>query len=415
MDETYLIDSNPSIVPSCSLLPHLAYVHNERYNLVLVLPEIKHCVCIVIMLSKACKKPCGPQKICNPASGRCVLKSGKLGRLLKSKKSRSKSKLYKRRSKSRTAKIPAKIEPVLVPAQENLIKRLPPVVISGNDIIIPVIRLANPVDIFRPPGIGSSSMLSFKVSKNLLDRYSIPNLTGFLNNNQVYLEGLSSRQRIVLSGYTSKGDELVNMYMKNETKDLEEYILTYWGGWNVDYTRNPLYYQLRDLGCPENAHAACFWTLQKDPSLLIKTFMSAIKSYISELTEIFNKSPKLTSPITVFRGVKNTYYKTTNSDIFQNKDFMSTTLSPKVALRFMNSASNCCFKQINLIPGARAIFIEPLSRHPEEFEILLPPGNRFVISEIEMNLTQKAQGLDEMRLLSELMLNHAKVSILQQV
>lgn len=369
------------------------------------------------MPSKACKKPCGPQKICNPASGRCVLKSGKLGQLLKSKKSRSKSRSHKRRSKSRTVKVkvPMKIEPVLVPVQENFIKRLPPVMISGNDIIIPVIRLANPADMFQPPpGVGVS-MLSFKVSTNLLDRYSIPNLTEFLNNSQVYLEGLSSRQRIVLSGYTSKGDELVNMYMKNETKQLEEYILTYWGGWNVDYTHNPFYYQLRDLGCPENAHAACFWKFQKGPSLLIKTFMSAIKSYISELTEIFNKSPKLTSPITVFKGVKNTYYKTTNSGIFQNRDFMSTTLSPKVALRFMNSASNCCFKQINLIPGARAIFMEPLSQHPEEFEILLPPGNKFTISEIEMNLNQKAQGLDETRLLSGLILDHTKVSILQQV
>lgn len=44
------------------------------------------------MSSKDCKKKCDPLKICNPQSGRCVLKSGKLGQLLTPKKSRSRDK-----------------------------------------------------------------------------------------------------------------------------------------------------------------------------------------------------------------------------------------------------------------------------------------------------------------------------------
>lgn len=43
------------------------------------------------MFTTACKKPCESRKICNPKSGRCVLKEGSIGKRILKLKSRDKS------------------------------------------------------------------------------------------------------------------------------------------------------------------------------------------------------------------------------------------------------------------------------------------------------------------------------------
>lgn len=414
------------------------------------------------MSSKSCKKPCERQKICNPASGRCVLRSGKLGQSLKSKshdkssmgKSRrrpdkeSKSKKIMKVNPRKTVTISPKktspravekivtissprrnekIAPISSPRKVEIPEnKLPPVTIVGNRVGIPTIRLIDPIDLFQKSRYRTGlSTTVFSVSKNLLNMYNIPNLSEFLNNNQKYLDGLSQRQLVVLAGYTLDGDELANMYLRNDRTKLEKYIFQHWSIYSQEksYGHNPLYFQLRDLGAPslpgdpeslQNTNLMISWLGKKDNSSLISTFMSAIKSFISELIEIFDKSPKLESPITVFRGARTAYYKTGGS-IFNNKEFMSASLSPKVAIQFMERITSCCFKQINLVRGAKVIFMEPISQNPDELEVLIPPGNKFEITEVKKDLTQKSQNLEERQMLADFNLEHAKISILQQV
>lgn len=398
------------------------------------------------MASRNCKKLCNLSRICNPQSGRCVLKSGKIGQLLKLKKFRSKSKPKSRskskpksklRSRSRdksgarlSAKSQAKQsnlpekesrkiskvnEPIEAHKKSSSERKSMPVTITGQKIEIPIIKLIEPVDPLLPfPG--KKQVISFKVSKSFLADYNTSNLTEFLDNNRRYLEGCSMRQKLILSGYTRGGDELVNMYLLKDFQDLRQYIFNHWrsGGNLVDYMFNPMYYQLRELGGPENVHSMQYWLERLEDEVLVKTIMSAIEKYIGELTRIFDKSPKLTKPIIVYRGTKSEYYKD-KSDIFHNTTFMSTSLSPKIALGFINTLYRCCFKEIHLVPGAKAIFLEPLTQQPKEVEVLLPPGTKFRITEIIKDITQIPQNMEELQLFQNFEGENAKVAVLHQI
>lgn len=363
------------------------------------------------MPSKPCKKPCGTQKVCNPASGRCILKSGKLGQSLtlkshgKSNKPqyRSKSKSHKR-SKSRVKKDTKsrsrKNGFISVIIKQEHVRKLSSVTITGNNVkmsIMSMINFINPFSMTKP----ELWKVSFKVPKSLLNSYNASNLTEFLNNNQAYLDRLSMRERINLYGYTKAGDQLVNMYLRNDIQALEQYISS-----RGNYQHIPIYYQLRDRGAPEGIDEIHSWLRTKDTQSLIKIFISAIKSYIDELVKVFDNSPALTRPITVFRGVKTAYYKTDNSNVFHNREFMSASLDPDIAITFTDSTAGCCFKQINLVPGAKAIFIAPLSQEPNELEVLLPPGNKFMVSE-KINTTQRSQDSTARTL--------SRITVLQQV
>lgn len=378
------------------------------------------------MTSKSCKKPCNLSQICNPQSGRCVLKSGKIGQLLNLKKSRSRDKSSSKlsakpqvkrtkRPEKESRKIPKVDEPMEARKKSSPERKSMPVTITGQKIEIPIIRLIDPVNPLLPfPG--KKQVISFKVSKDFLSDYNTSNLTEFLDNNRRYLEGCSMRQKLILSGYTQGGDELVNMYLLKDFQNLRQYIFNSWrsGGNLVNYMFNPMYYQLRELGGPENVHSMQSWLQGLEDEVLVKMIMSSIEKYIGELTRIFDKSPKLTKPIVVYRGTKSEYYKD-KSDIFHNTTFMSTSLSPKVALVFINTLYRCCFKEIHLVPGAKAIFLESLTQQPKEVEVLLPPGTKFRIKEIIKDITQIPQNLEELQLFQSFEGENAKVAVLRQI
>lgn len=102
-----------------------------------------------------------------------------------------------------------------------------------------------------------------------------------------------------------------------------------------------------------------------------------IGNYVTDLINIFNKAPKLEKNLYVFRGTKTFYYGTEGSKVFTNMEFMSTSISPRLALNF--TRDECYFTQIKLRPGSRVIFIEPVSQHWGELEVLIPPGNKFKV------------------------------------
>lgn len=104
----------------------------------------------------------------------------------------------------------------------------------------------------------------------------------------------------------------------------------------------------------------------------------AIKSYIKDLDRIIKNSPPLTKEITVYRGVKDKYYyPDKNNKTFINNTFMSTSYSIYNAYEF--AGQKCCMKKIICKPGTSAIFLECITSHPRENEILLGLNNRFNI------------------------------------
>lgn len=207
----------------------------------------------------------------------------------------------------------------------------------------------------------------------------------FLSRNQKFLSSLTMRERIILSGYTFQGDRFTNLYLRKDPS-----LDTYISEWVPDNNKflNPLYYQLLD-NIEEfkkdkeykgyNFHSELNEWIKKNKKNkeFVPLIQRCIKQYTEELLGIFSKAPVLKEETVVFRGSKTYYYKKSNSDIYTNVEFMSTTLSPISALEFIEG--DCCFNIIHLTPETKVIFMEPVTQTEGEMEIIISPNTNFKI------------------------------------
>lgn len=357
------------------------------------------------MSSKTCKKPCDRQKICNPASGRCVLKSGKLGIILKPK-SRDKS---AKRHKSRSSKIkedekgfpfrersPFIDSQFISEKQKNACTedKLEISIQSKQEIIIPVRHL---IDIENPHGFIENGIISSdpvvdtinldgddfgRGIMNFIEPYDFKEMDmGFFKRNIDFISSLTMREIGILSFYTSGGDQYANAALKHGRDGIRNAIDSTWHKGIIrdeDYTIS-IYYQLLDeLNIEKNIKSVNRWLAdQNRDEKFYAVIERCVGKYIAELEKIFEKAPKLTKNMHVFRGTKTFYYGTGKSDVFASGEFMSTSISPGIALNF--TRDECCFTQIRLRPGMKVIFLEPVSQHWGELEILIPPKNKFKV------------------------------------
>lgn len=112
------------------------------------------------------------------------------------------------------------------------------------------------------------------------------------------------------------------------------------------------------------------------PFLHIPYWKRAIRMFIHDLRRIISSAPPLPSNLYVFRGVTTPYHKTASTHaVFDNKGFVSTTLNPYTANRFAGSKG---YVQRILLPaGAHVLITFPISKYPDEAEVLLPDGAQF--------------------------------------
>jgi hypothetical protein len=217
---------------------------------------------------------------------------------------------------------------------------------------------------------------------SILENYDFKTTNmSFFQRNKEFLEKLTVRELVVLSGYTHEGDRLVNILLRKDS-ELNPYIDKIWH----KHSKNPklgsiipIYFQLLDAiniqGSPKTVRD---WikTEERDENFY-RIIKECIEQYINELKAVFDKAPKLESEMFVFRGTQTFYYGTDKSDVFINGDFTSASISPITALSF--ATNDCCFTQMKLKPGIKVIFIEPVTQHRGELEILIPPGHKFRI------------------------------------
>lgn len=220
---------------------------------------------------------------------------------------------------------------------------------------------------------------------NFLDRYDIKNIDmNFFQLNREFLHSLTIRELVMLSGYTHTGDKLVNIVLRN-TGELDSYVDSIWKHNTMPYIGSiiPIYYQLLDLlkigsGDPyvDNRLILAKWIKDHPRNEdFYKIMYDCVKMYILELKDIFKKAKSLEKEINVFRGTKTFYYGTSSSDVFITGDFTSASISPQIAIDF--TEKDCCFTQMKLNRGLKVIFIEPVTQHRGELEILIPPGTKF--------------------------------------
>ncbi len=110
---------------------------------------------------------------------------------------------------------------------------------------------------------------------------------------------------------------------------------------------------------------------------------------ISILDEGLANAPILPKPITVYHGAKSSAFS--GAQLFPDKEkgeeitspyYRSTTLDPEITNRYLDASSGrveCCVAAITIPKGFPALFVQSVSQHPSEEEVLLPRGTKLLL------------------------------------
>jgi hypothetical protein len=70
-------------------------------------------------------------------------------------------------------------------------------------------------------------------------------------------------------------------------------------------------------------------------------------------------------------------------DVIVQKAPVSTTYDKSVAVKFMRDQA-CCILEVDAPAGTRGLYVESVSKYPEEREMLLPRGGAFKIKRVDV-------------------------------
>jgi hypothetical protein len=126
----------------------------------------------------------------------------------------------------------------------------------------------------------------------------------------------------------------------------------------------------------------------KDSEIYVKVFDIApkftesfvrlcLKLYCEDLHRIIKNAPPIKNPMKVFRGTKEDIFKGTVKNYYKNKGFISTSFDA-----FWSSAytgRSCCFNEIKLLKGVRAVLVTGINPYGGEKEIVLNHKSTFLI------------------------------------
>lgn len=111
------------------------------------------------------------------------------------------------------------------------------------------------------------------------------------------------------------------------------------------------------------------------------------KQHYDNILSAFEAGPTVRSTYTLYRGMNKKY------TVFENDGFISTSKSKKEAMSFVGG--ECCLYIITLTPGEYTILpMEDISEHPEEEEVLLPPGKLSIQSITPKTSVGNEDGVD---------------------
>jgi hypothetical protein len=217
-----------------------------------------------------------------------------------------------------------------------------------------------------------------------------------------YFFGLTIREQYVVQAYTYHGDTILNAYLRN----------------NFDFSKDidlsPFYFQVQDLlksgifnlgpffrpGLSfrefskyypillenlKSSHTMPYFS-QLCKSLFNTFFYSRIlNGYNQELNKIIQESPPVENKLDVFRGTHDDHWlKFDSNREFTTKDYWSTSICLNIANQFANK--DCCVHKITLLPGCKCLLIMYASKFPNESEILLGPGNKYLLTTEKMTI-----------------------------
>ena len=120
-----------------------------------------------------------------------------------------------------------------------------------------------------------------------------------------------------------------------------------------------------------------------------RNFFPIMEQYKNDLLRIIYAAPRLPAPLTVYRGFKKEDHIKEHE--FVSVDFTSTSLDVRAAIKFSSITEKNYYHtpytptqyyggvyEITISPRVPCIFMGYVSQLPEEFEVLLPPGIKFI-------------------------------------
>ena len=255
----------------------------------------------------------------------------------------------------------------------------------------------------------------------LRSRYLIPvksdGFNSWIQQQKLYISSLSIRDTDILTSYTHFGDTILNNYIRGTLHELSSIIedvidesfsyLNFLGYFLYDQYDDfsskmnlPLRITLLDYNQMDDDDEL---VLDKDVILKIisdnSNFLEKplniaplLEQYKQELTRIILSAPRLPGSIIVYRGFTSEEHITGLE--YSNNDFVSTSLSPSSALGFANfhEAQSRVIENVSEKTRTRyagglyeieinqhipCVYMEFITYHNSEYEVLLPPGIQF--------------------------------------
>jgi hypothetical protein len=236
----------------------------------------------------------------------------------------------------------------------------------------------------------------------------------WIQDSSIYISQLPLKDKFTLYGYTHNGDEMTKFLLTDpaQLKTYLQKILPRFERPSSAYF--PLYFFAKELILGLDTKELLNKYLNKYVSSPTPTEIQEIKNQLSSLSEdkqyVFFQSkmhlwnlefweestrlfvedlqriilagPVNTKPCVVYRGVQDRYFKPNDkTNIFVHDSFMSTSIDTGVAQEHMSKS--CCLKKILLNPGQHGLWMEGITQHNFELEILLPRNLSFqVLSDV---------------------------------
>ncbi len=109
----------------------------------------------------------------------------------------------------------------------------------------------------------------------------------------------------------------------------------------------------------------------KERNLLIQL----LQNYAEELNSIIRNAPRLPHSITTYRGSTGEYHIPKGVREYTHSGFTSTSLNPSVAFNFTRTiypTVSCCIYELSIPQTIPVIYLESVTEHQKEYEILMP-------------------------------------------
>jgi hypothetical protein len=213
-----------------------------------------------------------------------------------------------------------------------------------------------------------------------------------------YWYSLTSKQKHVIHDYITDASNVVNHYLLNSKEnELSEYRLSFKiipgllyaqtveelqrmieeGSLHVTPSElKSLGRTYDELGSPRANWPGYIILKKYAPSFTLTQTNQMMKDFITTLMRILKNAPRLKEPLVVYRGFARNSPRSVKPGDYVINFFASTTLDPKVALRFMDDENEdsdlpafCCLSVFSLPVGFPAFLIDEIVE--DEKEIIL--------------------------------------------